>query len=63
MIDAYYNAQWHLALDPLYENFQRWKAGEVAHDEMEEAIHSPHRKIKSYPRTCNIQPSVQAIRI
>ncbi len=26
MIDAYYDHQWRLTLDPLYEKFQRWKA-------------------------------------
>lgn len=43
MIDASYDYQWHLVLDPLYEQFQRWKAGEVSHDEMDEAIHKTHK--------------------
>lgn len=43
MIDAYHDDQWHLVLDPLYEKFQGWKAGEVSHDEMDEAIHNTHK--------------------
>ena len=35
MIDAYYNYQWHLALDLLYDKFQNWKAGKTSHDEMD----------------------------
>jgi len=43
MIDAFHEYQWHLVLDPLYEQFQRWKAGEVSHLEMDEAIHKTHK--------------------
>ena len=43
MIDAFHDDQWHLVLDPLYEQFQRWKAGEVSHLEMDEAIHKTHK--------------------
>jgi hypothetical protein len=43
MIDAFYDYQWHLVLDPLYELFQRWKACEVSHYEMDEAIHKTHK--------------------
>jgi hypothetical protein len=43
MIDAYYDHQWHLVLDPLYEQFQRWKAGEASHEEMNKAIHKTHK--------------------
>ena len=48
MIDAFYDYQWHLVLDPLYEHFQRWKAGEISHEDMNEAIHKtqkPRRNI------------------
>jgi hypothetical protein len=27
MIDGYYDYQWHVTLDPLYEKFQSWKFG------------------------------------
>jgi len=43
MIDAYYNDQWHQTLDPLYNKFQLWKAGELSHNEMDEAIHKTHK--------------------
>jgi len=43
MIDAFHDYQWHLVLDPLYEKFQAWKAGEFSHDEMDEAIHKTHK--------------------
>ena len=39
MIDDYYDYQWRQALEPLYEQFQHWKAGELPHDEMENAVH------------------------
>jgi hypothetical protein len=35
--------QWHLVLDPLREEFQRWKAGEISHAEIDKAIHTTHR--------------------
>ena len=35
--------QWHLVLDPLHQQFQRWKAGEISHLEMDEAIHKTHK--------------------
>jgi len=43
MIDAFYDYQWHLALDPLYEQFQKWKAGELSHLDIDEAIHKTHK--------------------
>ena len=43
MIDAFEDYQWHLVLDPLYEQFQRWKAGRISHLELDEAIHKIHK--------------------
>jgi hypothetical protein len=43
MIDAFHDYQWRLTLDPLYDKFQRWKAGDVSHYEMDEAIHKTHK--------------------
>ncbi len=51
LIDAYYDRRWHEVLDPLYEQFQRWKAGELHHDDMDKAIHEtlkPRRSIWNY---------------
>jgi hypothetical protein len=28
LIDVYYDFRWHEVLDPLYDNFQLWKAGQ-----------------------------------
>jgi hypothetical protein len=41
MIDGYYDYQWHLALDPLYDKFQRWKADELSHNDMDDASSHP----------------------
>jgi hypothetical protein len=43
VIDAFYDYQWHLVHNPLYEQFQRWRAGEVSHLEIDEAIHKMHK--------------------
>jgi len=43
MLDAFHDYQWHLVLDPLYEKFQHWKAGELSHEELDEAIHKTHK--------------------
>ncbi len=43
LIDAYYDYRWHLVLDPLYEKFKRWDAGELDHDDMDKAIHETHK--------------------
>jgi hypothetical protein len=44
LIDAYSDARWRAALDPLYEEFRRWKAGELTHDDLDRAIHRTHRQ-------------------
>jgi hypothetical protein len=44
MIDGFHDYQWHLVLDPLYEQFQRWKTGEISHLEIDEAIHKTHKE-------------------
>jgi hypothetical protein len=44
LIDDFQDYQWRLALDPLYEQFQRWKRGEISHLELDEAIHQTHKE-------------------
>ncbi|MFL5659111.1 MAG: hypothetical protein ACJ8CB_33620 [Ktedonobacteraceae bacterium] len=44
LIDAYYDARMHEALAPLYEKFQRWKAGELEHADIDQAIHKVHKQ-------------------
>jgi hypothetical protein len=43
LIDAYYDHRWHEVLDPLYDKFQRWKAGELDHADIDKAIHQTHK--------------------
>ena len=43
LLDAYYDFRWRQVLDPLYDKFQRWKAGELDHAEMDKAIHQTHK--------------------
>jgi len=44
LIDAYYDYRWRQVLDSLYEQFQRWKAGELTHADMDRAIHETHKQ-------------------
>lgn len=44
LIDDYYDYRWKQLLEPLYEDFQRWKAGERSHAEMDQAIHAAHKE-------------------
>jgi hypothetical protein len=41
--EAYYDYQWRLTLNPLYDKFQGCKAGEISHAEIDEAIHKAHK--------------------
>jgi hypothetical protein len=43
ILDAYYDYQWHLILDPLYEKFQERKTSKISHSEMDKAIHETHK--------------------
>ena len=44
LIDAYHDCLWRQVLEPLYEKFQHWKAGELTHDDMDGAIHKVHKQ-------------------
>ena len=44
LLDDYYDHRWHQVLNPLYEKFQRWAAGELTHDDMDQAIHETHKE-------------------
>jgi hypothetical protein len=44
LIDAYYDYRWHQVLDPLAEQFEQWKADQLTHDDMDQAIHRVHRQ-------------------
>ncbi|MGC9335752.1 MAG: hypothetical protein ACP5JJ_16520 [Anaerolineae bacterium] len=44
LIDAYYDHRWRQILEPLYEKFKRWDAGELDHADMDQAIHETHKE-------------------
>jgi hypothetical protein len=44
LLAAYYDYRWRRVLDPLYEKLRRWKAGELPHADMSEAIHETHNQ-------------------
>ena len=44
LIDAYHDCLWRQVLEPLYEKFQRWKTGELTHNDMDRAIHEVHKQ-------------------
>ncbi len=50
LLDAYYDHRWHEVLDPLYEQFQHWTAGQRTHDEMDQAIHQAHTQAQKVYR-------------
>jgi hypothetical protein len=44
LIDDYYDYRWRQVLNPLYEKFKRWEAGELEHYDMDQAIHETHKQ-------------------
>jgi hypothetical protein len=44
VIAAYYDTRMRELLDPLYENFKKWKKRELSHDELCERIHEFHKE-------------------
>lgn len=46
LIDDYYDHRWREILQPLYEKFQRWRAGELNHAAMNRAIHETHKQTR-----------------
>ena len=44
LIDAYYDYRWRQILEPLYEKFKLWEAGELEHADMDQAIHAAHKE-------------------
>jgi hypothetical protein len=44
LIDDYYDYRWREVLNPLYEKFKRWEAGELTHEDMDQAIHETHKQ-------------------
>ena len=44
LIDDYYDHRWREILEPFYEKFQLWDAGELEHADMDRAIHETHKQ-------------------
>jgi uncharacterized membrane-anchored protein YjiN (DUF445 family) len=44
LIAKYYDRRMREILEPLYAEFQRWKKGEISHDELSDAIHRCHKE-------------------
>jgi hypothetical protein len=44
IIDEYYDKRMRQLLEPLYEDFQKWKRGELSHYELLERIHQVHKE-------------------
>ncbi|HID62848.1 MAG TPA: hypothetical protein EYP49_08955 [Anaerolineae bacterium] len=44
LIDDYYDYRWRKLLDPLCETFKRWKAGELAHADVDRAIEEAYKE-------------------
>jgi hypothetical protein len=44
LIDAYCDHRWRQILQPLYDVFQRWAAGELEHADLDHAIHETQKK-------------------
>jgi len=43
LLDAYYDHSWRDVLEPLAEQFERWKLGELDHEQISNAIHRTHK--------------------
>ena len=43
-IAAYYDKRMRELLDPLYDDFQKWKRGDLSHDELSDRIHEFHKE-------------------
>ncbi len=44
LIDAYYDHRWRQLLEPLCETFQRWKAGELTHADVDRAMEEAYKE-------------------
>lgn len=44
LVDVYYDHRWRQLLQPLSEAFQRWKAGELIHADVDRAIEEAYKE-------------------
>lgn len=43
MVNAYWDYRWRQIMDPLCDAFQRWKAGELGHADVDRAIDTAYK--------------------
>jgi hypothetical protein len=46
LLAAYYDHRWHQVLDPLYQQMQCWKRGELHHEDIDQAVHQTHNQTR-----------------
>jgi hypothetical protein len=44
LTDAYWDYRWRKIMDPLCDTFQRWKAGELDHEDVDKAIDTAYKE-------------------
>ena len=44
LTDAYWDFRWRKIMEPLCETFQRWKAGEIGHEDVKDAIDEAYKE-------------------
>ncbi len=44
LTDAYWDYRWRKIMEPLCETFQKWKAGEVGHPDVDRAIDEAYKE-------------------
>jgi hypothetical protein len=44
LTDAYWSDRWRKIMEPLCETFQRWKAGELAHEDVNAAVDEAYKE-------------------
>jgi hypothetical protein len=44
LTDAYWDYRWRKLMDPLCDAFQRWKAGELSHEDVNDAIDEAYKE-------------------
>ena len=44
LTDAYWDYRWRKIMEPLCETFQRWKAGELSHQDVDKAIDEAYKE-------------------
>ena len=44
VMEAYWEHRWRQIMDPLCETFQKWKAGEIGHEKVDEAIDEAYKE-------------------